>query len=90
MNVNTFTNLLIDLDLISELCKYEFLTCQRNTASCPYVCVYQLLGELPAFVYGWLQLAYRTAIVALLARGLGSILALIIGNGISYHSFRVI
>jgi len=70
------------IDLVSELCKYEFLTCQRNTAACPYVCVYQLLGELPAFVYGWLQLAYRTAIVALLARGIGSILALIIGNGI--------
>lgn len=73
--------------LFSELCKYEFLTCQSNTSTCPYVCVYQLLGELPAYFYGWLQLAYRATTVALLARGLGSILALIIGNGLVRHHY---
>ena len=73
----------------TELCKYEFLTCRQNTSPSPYICVYQLLGEVPAFFYGWLQCINRAAIVALLARSLGSVLVLIVGNGKAMHDKHI-
>ena len=68
-----------------ELCKYEFLTCKRGTSACPYICTYQLLGELPAYIHGWLQVVNKSVQVALIARGLGSVLVLILGDGLVRH-----
>ena len=76
----------LDLPVVFlELCKYEFLTCKRGTSACPYICTYQLLGELPAYIHGWLQVVNKGVQVALIARGLGSVLVLILGDGLVRH-----
>ncbi|XP_059350531.1 cationic amino acid transporter 2-like isoform X1 [Daphnia carinata] len=73
--------------LLSELCRYEFLTCRRNTSACPYICTYQIMGEFAAHLYGWTQVLSRAAVAALVARGIGSVLVLVFGKHLLQHNF---
>lgn len=70
-----------------EFCKYEFLTCRRNTSACSYICTYQNLGEVPAYLIGWLQLLGRSSCVTLIARALGSVLTQVVGDRLVRHHF---
>ncbi len=58
------------------------MTCTRGTSACPYICIYQLLGELPAYLYGWLKIINNAIMTALLAQGLGSVLLRVACNSV--------
>ena len=68
------------------MCKGEYLTCKRGcTSACTYTCTYQILGELPAYIYGWLQILNKAIVGTLIARGLGSVFIQTIGNRLIRH-----
>lgn len=73
-----------------EFAKYEFLSCRREaSAPCPYTSLYQMFGELPAYLHGWLQLLRKAAIISLLARGLGSVMVHTLGERLIRHHFQI-
>jgi hypothetical protein len=48
------------------------------------------MGEFAAHLYGWTQLLSRAAVVALVARGIGSILVLVFGKHLDQHHFHFV
>ena len=45
------------------------------------------MGEFAAHLYGWTQILSRSAIAALVARGIGSVLILIFGKRLIQYEF---
>jgi hypothetical protein len=50
-----------------------------------YGCSYQILGEFPAYLNGWIQILSLSSFIALMARSLGTILQVTVGNRLVLH-----